>query len=54
MVFVSPWVIGTLGLVIGPMALSLYYSFTNYDIVGPSQWLGFSNYQQLYSDPEFR
>jgi multiple sugar transport system permease protein len=54
MVFVSPWVIGTLGLVAGPMALSLYYSFTSYDIVGPSQYVGFSNYQQLYNDPEFR
>ena len=36
------------------MALSLYYSFTNYDIVGPSQFVGFSNYQQLLNDPEFR
>ena len=26
-----------LGLVLYPMALSLYYSFTNYDIVGPSR-----------------
>lgn len=54
LVFVSPWLIGTLGLVVGPMALSLYYSFTNYDIVGGSQYVGLSNYQQLYNDPEFR
>jgi multiple sugar transport system permease protein len=52
--FVSPWLIGTFGLVLYPMALSLYYSFTNYDIVGPSQIVGLSNYQQLLHDPEFR
>jgi len=54
LLFVSPWLIGTLGLVLYPMALSLYYSFTNYDIVGPSQFVGFSNYQLLLNDPEFR
>jgi multiple sugar transport system permease protein len=54
LLFVSPWLIGTLGLVLYPMALSLYYSFTNYDIVGPSQFVGLSNYQQLLNDPEFR
>lgn len=29
LLFVSPWIIGTLGLVLYPMLLSLYYSFTN-------------------------
>lgn len=53
MLFVSPWIIGTLGLVLYPMILSLYYSFTNYDIVGASQWVGLTNYQQLLHDPEF-
>jgi multiple sugar transport system permease protein len=53
-VFVSPWLVGTLGLVLYPMALSLYYSFTNYDIIGAPQFVGFSNYQQLLNDPEFR
>ncbi len=54
LLFVSPWLIGVLGLVLYPMALSLYYSFTNYDIVGPSQFVGISNYQELLNDPEFR
>ncbi|WP_433293692.1 carbohydrate ABC transporter permease [Pseudonocardia sp. CA-142604] len=51
--FVSPWIIGTLGLVLYPMALSLYYSFTSYNIVGTSQWTGLANYQELLQDPEF-
>lgn len=53
MLFVSPWIISTLGLVLYPMGLSLYYSFTNYDIVGASQWVGLLNYQQLLHDPQF-
>jgi multiple sugar transport system permease protein len=53
LLFVSPWIISTLGLVLYPMGLSLYYSFTNYDIVGASQWVGLANYQGLLHDPEF-
>jgi multiple sugar transport system permease protein len=53
-VFVSPWLVGLFGLVLYPMGLSLYYSFTNYDIVGPSTFIGLSNYHQLFDDPEFR
>ncbi len=52
--FVSPWLIGLVGLTLYPMALSLYYSFTNYDIVGSTHWVGTSNYQLLWNDPEFR
>jgi multiple sugar transport system permease protein len=54
LLFVSPWIIGTLGLLLYPMLLSLYYSFTNYDIVGTSTWVGLANYQQLLHDPEFK
>lgn len=54
MLFVSPWIVSTLGLVLYPMSLSLYYSFTNYDIVGTSQWVGLTNYQELLHDPEFK
>jgi multiple sugar transport system permease protein len=54
LLFVSPWIISTLGLVLYPMGLSLYYSLTNYDIVGASQWVGLANYQELLHDPEFK
>jgi multiple sugar transport system permease protein len=53
LLFVSPWIVGTLGLVLYPMLLSLYYSFTNYDIVGSSTWVGLANYRELLHDPEF-
>jgi multiple sugar transport system permease protein len=53
MLFVSPWLVSTLGLVLYPMGLSLYYSFTSYDIVGSSNWVGLANYQELLHDPQF-
>lgn len=53
LLFVSPWIVGLLGLLLYPMALSLYFSFTNYDIVGSYQTVGLSNYQQLFLDPAF-
>jgi multiple sugar transport system permease protein len=54
LLFVSPWLVGLLGLVLFPMALSLYYSFTNYDVVGTYHFLGLANYQQMLVDPTFR
>lgn len=51
--FLSPWLIGLFGLVLYPMALSLYYSFTNYDIVGKLRFVGLSNYKELSNDPLF-
>jgi len=36
------------------MGLSLYYSFTNYDLIGPPQYVGFSNYTQMLIDPTFQ
>ena len=38
---------------IGPMLASLYYSFTNYPIIGSPTWAGLANYGALPHDPEF-
>ena len=51
--FLAPWLIGFLGLYLVPMGLSLYYSFTNYDIVATPVWLGLFNYKELATDPQF-
>ncbi len=45
--FVSPWLIGFLLLVIGPMVASLFFSFTQYDVLNEARWVGFKNYQDL-------
>jgi multiple sugar transport system permease protein len=51
--FVSPWLIGFVLLTLGPMILSLYFSFTQYNIVDPPKWVGADNYTHLFSDPLF-
>ena len=52
--FLSPWVIGAVGLTIGPMLASLYLSFTDYDLFTAPRWVGLDNYRQMFTeDPRF-
>lgn len=51
---ISPWLIGFLILIIGPMIVSLYLSFTNYDLLSSPNWIGLQNYVNiLTNDPRF-
>jgi multiple sugar transport system permease protein len=52
-VFLSPWIVGFLFLTLGPMIASLYFSFTQYNIVDPPKWIGTANYVRLLGDPLF-
>ncbi|MFC5926347.1 carbohydrate ABC transporter permease [Micromonospora vulcania] len=56
-VFLSPWLIGLMGVTAIPMLLSLYLSFTNYDILTPFsevQWVGLTNYERMFTaDPSY-
>ncbi len=49
----SPWAVGFLGLVTLPIALALYWSFTNYNLLTPPSFVGWSNYKTLFADPVF-
>src|SRR5579859_3506738 len=52
--FASPWIIGLLLFGIGPMAFSLYISFTIYPVLTPPTWAGLANYHDLFlADPLF-
>lgn len=51
--FISPWLIGFLWFFIYPTASSLYYSFTEYNILQPAKWIGVDNYVDLMSDRAF-
>jgi multiple sugar transport system permease protein len=52
--FMSPWIIGFSAFYVYPMAASLYFSFTKYDILSEPRWAGLSNYRfMLTSDPLF-
>jgi len=51
--FVALWIGGFLVFTLGPMIASLYFSFTDYDIVDPPVWIGVKNYVDLFDDPRF-
>lgn len=52
--FLLPWFLGFLGLVIGPMVASAYLSFTEYDLFTDARWIGTANYEQiLTADDKF-
>jgi multiple sugar transport system permease protein len=51
--FITPVLLGLLFWVLGPMILSLYYSFTNYNVIQAPQVVGVANYKALLSDPTF-
>jgi multiple sugar transport system permease protein len=49
---IAPWLIGFVVFALGPMLVSLYYSFTTYDILSPPEWVGLENYTRIFrSDP---
>ena len=51
--FISPWLIGFVIFSGGPILVSIFMSFTFYDIVNPSRWTGFGNYISLFQDELF-
>jgi multiple sugar transport system permease protein len=52
--FLSPWLIGFFGLTIGPALISLYLSFTNFNLLQAPTWVGDDNYVRiLTADPKF-
>ena len=46
--FVSPWVFGFLLLTIGPMIASLFFSFTQWDVLNEARFVGLKNYQDMF------
>jgi len=47
LLFISPWLIGFFLLTLYPILASAYFSFTNYDVVSPPQFIGLGNYIDL-------
>ena len=53
-VFALPWILGLIIFWGGPILASLYYSFTNYEIIGSTKWVGLANYSRaFFSDDLF-
>ena len=51
--FLAPWIVGMLGITLGPMLMSLYYSFTDYALLGDPRRVGWDNYARLVEDERF-
>jgi multiple sugar transport system permease protein len=53
LVFASPFVLGFIVFTAGPLLASLYFSFTQYDVINPPTWQGLDNYLRMLDDPRF-
>ncbi len=53
LLFVSPWLIGLGGLLLYPILASFYYSFCEYSVLQPPQFIGGTNYTDLGQDDVF-
>lgn len=51
--FISPWIIGFLVFMLGPLIALILMSFTRWDLLTPPRWVGLQNYQRLMRDPLF-
>jgi len=47
--FMSPWIIGFGAFYVYPMAASLFFSFTRYDILSQPEWVGLDNYKFMFT-----
>ena len=50
--FLSPWVIGLLIFSVWPIVLSLYLSFTHYDLLQAPKWIGLQNYKNIFTNDQ--
>jgi multiple sugar transport system permease protein len=52
--FLSPWLLGVGLFFLYPLIATVYFSFTHYDLLSTPRWVGFSNYQFMFTDdPDF-
>lgn len=51
--FTLPAILGLLIFTAGPMVVSLFLSFTKWDILGQPQWVGFKNYVDMFATDLF-
>jgi multiple sugar transport system permease protein len=53
LLFMSPWIVGFSIFFGYPLVMSVYLSFTHYDLLSPPRWVGLGNYRYMFgSDPQ--
>lgn len=52
--FISPFIIGFLAFTLIPMFVSLYLSFTSYNLFTSPRWVGLDNFEKMFTaDPKY-
>lgn len=52
--FISPFVVGFLAFTLIPIAISLYLSFTSYNLFNAPRWIGTANFEKMFAqDPKY-
>ena len=52
--FASPWLIGMVIFLIGPIVASVLLSLTDWNLISPAKWVGIENYRDMVADRNFR
>jgi multiple sugar transport system permease protein len=47
--FLAPWLLGFVSFTLGPVLVSLYLSFTKFDLLQPPVWVGGGNYVRMFT-----
>lgn len=53
LLWISPWLLGFILFMALPIAMSLYYSLTDFPLLEPPLYIGFENYMGLLTDSVF-
>lgn len=51
--FVLPWLTGFMLFTLYPILATLYFSFTDYRVLGAPRWVGLENYRALLADADY-
>jgi multiple sugar transport system permease protein len=52
-VFLAPWIVGLVAITVGPMLISLYLSFTDYNLIQDPNFIGADNFTRMMQDDRF-
>jgi multiple sugar transport system permease protein len=53
LLFASPWLLGMVLFVAGPILASVLLSFTNWNLISSPRWVGLENYRDMLEDHNF-
>ena len=52
--YITPGMLILLVFCIAPIFMTLYYSFTEYNLAQPPEWLGLENYEKVFTNSQLR